>query len=137
MTVSLGFRPARTSVLVPLEMPALISTLRRPFFVLERFHFDAGRLAEIDLADVGFVYLALYVDLGDVTDGHDESGGGAEDKDGANGVADLDVAGEDGAIHGRCDGGVGELLFKLLERGLTLGNLRLGLVELGRVDSDL
>ena len=34
ITVSPGLRPARTSVLVPLEMPALISTLRRPFFCL-------------------------------------------------------------------------------------------------------
>ena len=106
-------------------------------FVLEGFDLDAGGLAEIDLADVGLVDLALDVDLGGVADSHDQGGGGAEDKDGADGVADLDVAGEDGAIHGRGDGGVAELLFKLLEGGLGLGDLGLGLAEFGGVDTDL
>ncbi len=73
----------------------------------------------------------------DVSDGHDEGGGGAEDEDGADGVADFDVAGEDDAVHGRGDGGVAELLFKLLERGFVLGDLGLGLAELGVVDADL
>ena len=106
-------------------------------FVLEGLDLDAGGLAEVDLADVGLVDLALDVDLGDVADGHDEGGGGAEDEDGADGVADLDVAREDGAVHGRGDGGVAELLFKLLERGLVLGDLCLCLAELGGVDIDL
>ena len=106
-------------------------------FVLEGFDLDAGGLAEVDLADVGLVDLALDVDLGDVADGHDEGGGGAEDEDGADGVADLDVAGEDGAVHGRGDGGVAELLFELLEGGLGLGDLGLGLAELRGVDADL
>ena len=214
--MSPDLRPARTSVLVPLEMPALMSTLRRPFFcfgvgdfdggvavfvvedgllgdgedvfvlfeedfgvgghvgfefaagivdgdadleggdviffdaeggdlgdlaleglVFEGFDLDAGGLAEIDLADVGLVDFALNVDLGGVADGHDEGGGGTEDEDGADGVADFDVAGEDDAVHGRGDGGVAELLFKLLEGGLGLGDLGLSLAELGAVDADL
>ncbi len=105
--------------------------------VLEGFYLDAGGLAEVDLADVRFVYLALDVDLGRVADGHDEGRGGSEDEDGADGVADFDVAREDDAIHGRRDGGVAELLFKLLERGLCLSDLRLGLAELGVVDAYL
>ena len=199
MTVSPGLRPERTSVLVPLEMPALMATMRRPFFslgvgdfdggvavlvvedglfgdgedvfvlfeedfgvgghvgfelaagvvdgdadlkggdvvlfdaegsdagdfaeeglVLEGFDLDAGGLAQVDLADVGLVDLALDVDLVDVADGHDEGGGAADDEDGADGVAFFDVAGEDDAVHWGGDGGVGELLLKLLERGLGL-----------------
>jgi hypothetical protein len=106
-------------------------------FVLEGFNLDAGSLAKVDLADVGLIHLALDVDLIGVTDGHDEGGGGSEDEDGADGVTDLDVAREDGAIHRRGDGGVAELFFELFEGGLILGYLRLGLVELRRVYSDL
>ena len=73
----------------------------------------------------------------DVADGHDEGGGGAHDEDGADGVAEFDVTGEDDAIHGRGDGGVAELLLELLEGGLRLLDLRLGLVEFGGVDGDL
>ncbi len=73
----------------------------------------------------------------DVADGHDEGGGGAHDEDGADGVAEFDVAGEDDAVHWRGDGGVAELLLELLEGGLGLLDLRLGLVELGVVDGDL
>ena len=105
--------------------------------VAEALDLDAGGLAEIDLADVGLVDLALDVDLVGVAEGHDEGGGGAEDEDGADRVADFDVAGEDGAVDGGGDGGVAELLFKLLERGLGLGDLRVGLMELGGVDGDL
>jgi hypothetical protein len=106
-------------------------------FVLEGLDLDAGGLAEVDLADVGLVDLALDVDLGGVADGHDKGGGGTEDEDGADGVADLDIARENGAVHGRGDGGVAELLFELLEGGLGLSDLRLGLAELGGVDADL
>ena len=74
--------------------------------VLEGFDLNAGGLAEVDLADVGLVDLALHVDLMDVADGHDEGGGAAEDEDGADGVTLFDVAGEDHAVHGRGDGGV-------------------------------
>ena len=105
--------------------------------VLEGLDLDAGGLAEVDLADVGLVDLALDVDLVDVADGHDEGGGGAHDEDGADGVAEFDVAGEDDAVHGGGDGGVAELLFKLLERGLGLLYLGLGLVEFGVVYGDL
>ncbi len=92
----------------------------------EALDLDAGGLAEVDLADVGLVDLAFDVDLVGVAEGHDEGGGGAEDEDGADGVADLDVAGEDDAVDGRGDGGVGELLFELLEGGLGLLDLGFG-----------
>ena len=59
--------------------------------------------------------------------GHDEGRGGAEDEDGADGIADFDVAREDGSVHGRGDGGVAELFFKLLEAGLALRDLGAGL----------
>jgi hypothetical protein len=68
-------------------------------FVLKGFDLDPGGLAEVDLADVGLVYLALNVDLGDVADGHNQGCGGSEDKDRADCVADLDVTREDGAVH--------------------------------------
>jgi len=106
-------------------------------FVLEGLDLDAGRLTEVDLADVGLVDLALDVDLSGVADGHDEGGGGAEDKDGADSVADFDVAGEDGAVHRRGDGGVAELLLKLFEGGLVLRDLGFGLAKFGGVDVDL
>ena len=105
--------------------------------VLEGFDLDAGGLAEVDLADVGLVDLALDVDLADVADGHDQGGGAAHDEDGADGVTEFDVAGEDDAVHGRDDGGVGELLFELFERGLGLLDLGLRLMEFGGVDGDL
>src|SRR6266851_6220381 len=105
--------------------------------VLEGLDLDARGLAEVDLADVGLVDLALDVDVLDVADGHDEGGGGAHDEDGADRVTELDVAGEDDAIHGRGDGGVAELLLELLEGGLRLLDLSLGLVEFGGVDGDL
>ena len=83
--------------------------------VFERFDLDSGGLAKVDLADIGFVDLALDVDLGRVTDGHDEGGCGTEDEDRADGVAEFDVAGENDAIHWRGDGGIAELLFELIE----------------------
>ena len=106
-------------------------------FVFEGFDFDAGCLSEIDLADVGLVDFALHVNLSGVADGHDESGGRAEDEDGADGVTDLNVAGEDGAVHRRRDGGVAELLLKLFEGGFVLGYLGFGLAKLRGVDGDL
>lgn len=106
-------------------------------FVFEGFDLDAGGLAEVDLADVRLVDFALDVDLCGIADGHDEGGGGAEDEDGADGIADLDVAREDGALHGRSDGGVAELFFELLERCLGLCDLGLSLAKLGVVDRDL
>ena len=105
--------------------------------VAKAFDLDAGGLAEIDLADVRLVDLTLYVDLVDVANGHDEGGGGAEDEDGRHGIAFLNVAGEDDAIHGRGDRSVGKLLLKLAEGGLGLGDLGLSLAELGGVDGDL
>src|SRR5213080_3074756 len=36
------------------------------FLVLKRFHHDARRLAQKDLADVGFIDLALHIDFADV-----------------------------------------------------------------------
>lgn len=68
--------------------------------VFEGFHLDAGGLAEIDLADIGLIDLALDVDLVDVADGHDEGGGAAEDEDGGDGIAFFHVAGEDHTVHG-------------------------------------
>lgn len=106
-------------------------------FVLEGFDLDAGGLAEIDPADIRLVDLTLDVDVSGVADGHDEGSGGAEDEDRANGVTDLNVAGENDAVHGRDDGGVTELLFQLFERCLVLCNLRFGLAELGGIDGDL
>ena len=105
--------------------------------VLEGLNFDAGGLAEVDLADVGLVNLALDVDVLDVADGHDECSGGTHDENGADGVAKLDVAGEDDAVHGGLDGGVAELLLELLKGGFGLGDLGLGLMEFGGVDGDL
>ena len=84
--------------------------------VFERLYLDASGLTEVNLADVGLVDLALNIDLTDVTDGHDEGCGGTHDQDGADGIAEFDVAREDDAIHWGGNGGVAELLFKLLER---------------------
>lgn len=106
-------------------------------FIFERLDLDAGGLAEIDLANVGLVDLALNVDLADVADGHDEGCSRAEDENGGDCVAFFHVAGEDDSVHGRGDGGVGELLFELLERGFGLCDLRFGLMELGGIDGDL
>ena len=89
------------------------------------------------MRDVGLVDFALHVDLVYVAFGHDEGGSGAEHEDGADGVAHLNVAREDHAVHGRDDGGVAELFFKLLEAGLALRDLRVGLLQLGGVDADL
>ena len=114
-----------------------LSDLALERFVFEGFDLDAGGLTEIDLADVGLVDLALDVNLGGVADGHDQSRRGTEDEDGADGVANLNVSREDGAVHRRGDGGVAELLFELLEGGLILGDLGLGLAEFGGVDADL
>ena len=47
------------------------------------------------------------------------------------GVALLDVAGKHDAIHGGLDGGIGELLLELAQRGLGLGHLGLGLMQPG------
>ena len=105
--------------------------------VAEALDLDAGGLAEVDLADVGLVDLALDVDLGSVAEGEDLGGGGAENEDGGDGVAHFDVAGEDGAVDGRGDVGVGELFLELLEGGVGLGGLGVGLVELGLVHGDL
>jgi len=103
----------------------------------EALDLNAGGLAHVYLADVGLVDLALDVDLVGVAEGHDEGGGGAEDEDGADGVAHLYVAGENYAVDGRDDGGVAELLFQLLERGLGLENLGFSLALLGGVYFDL
>ena len=103
----------------------------------EALDLDARGLAEIDLGDVGLVDFAFDVDLVGIAEGHDEGCRGAEDEDGADGVADLHVAGEDDAVDGRGDGGVGELLFELLEGGFGLLDEGLALVELGVVDGDL
>jgi hypothetical protein len=105
--------------------------------VLEGLDLDACWLTHVDFADVCLVDLALYVNLASVADRHDQGGRGTEDEDGADGVSDLDVAGEDGAVHGRGDGGVTELLFELLEGCLVLRDLCLGLAKLGGVDVDL
>ena len=105
--------------------------------VLEGLDLDARGLAEVDLADVGLVDLALDVDLADVADGHDEGGGAADDEDGGDGVTFFDVAGEDDAVHGGLDDGVGELLLKLLEGSQGLLGLGVGLTEAGLVDGDL
>ncbi len=91
--------------------------------IAEALHFDARRLSEIDVRNVGFVYFAFDVDFGGVALGHDERRRGAEDKDGADSIANLHIAGEDDAVHGCEDGGVAELLFQLLKTCLILQNL--------------
>ena len=105
--------------------------------VFEGLDFDARGLAKVDLADVGLIDFTLNVDLPNVADGHHEGSGRTHDKDGADGVAEFDVAGEDDAIHWRGDSGVAELLFKLLERRLGLLDLGLRLMEFGGVYGDL
>src|SRR4051812_42809760 len=110
--------------------------------VFERLHLDARRLADVDLADIRLVHFALHVDLVRVAFGHDESGGGAEDKDGADCVTDLDIARQDDAVDGSDDGGVAQVLLLGLEPGAGLIDLglvhrKLGLGDALLVDGEL
>src|SRR4051812_47421347 len=99
--------------------------------VLERFHLDARRLAEIDLADIRLVHLALDVDLARVADGHHQRRRRTEDEDGADSVTAFDVTREHHAIHGRGDGGVVQVLLRVLHAGAGLCDLGLRLLHLG------
>jgi hypothetical protein len=105
--------------------------------LFEGLDLNASGLAEVDLANIRLIDPPLHIDLVDIADGHDEGRGAAEDEDGGDCVAFFHVAGEYDSVHGRSDGGVGELLLKLVEGGAGLGDLCLGLLEAGGVDGDL
>src|SRR6202044_976016 len=88
-------------------------------FIGKRFDADAGRLGHVDIADIRLIDLSVDIHLVDVADGHDQRGGRAENENGAYRVADLDVSGEDHAVHWRGQGGVAELFIQLVEAGLV------------------
>src|SRR2546427_12772166 len=46
--------------------------------VLKELHLDTRRLAEIDLANIALVYLALHINLTNVAQCHNQCRGGAE-----------------------------------------------------------
>src|SRR5258707_15476858 len=83
------------------------------FLVLEGFDNDASSLIEIDLADVGFIHFALDVHFADVTEGHDRRSLRAENEDGADGVADVYIAGKDQAVNRADDGGIAKIFCRV------------------------
>ena len=99
--------------------------------VFVRLHLDARRLSQIDLGNIALIHFAFYIDFMNITHGHKQCGGRAQHQDGADRVAHFHVAGEHHAINRRNDGGVAIFLFGLVELRARLGNLCLGLLQLG------
>ena len=68
--------------------------------------------------------------------GHHLGRTGAEHQDGADGIAQFDIARQNHAIHGRRQCRIAQLLFQLFQACLALRHLRLGLAQLGGVDGN-
>src|ERR1700674_905661 len=90
-----------------------LGDLAGEFLVLERFHDDARGLTEKNLANVGFIDLALYVNFADVAERHDQRGLRAEHQDGADRVADIYVAREDQAFDRADDRGIAQIFLRV------------------------
>src|ERR1017187_2880187 len=105
--------------------------------VLERLHLDACPLAEIHLADVALVDLALHIYFAGIAKRHDQRGRRTQHQNRAHRVAHLYVARQHDAINRRNDVGIAELLFQLLQIRLILRDVGPGLRDLGLKHGDL
>ncbi len=92
-------------------------------------HIEVDRLVGFDAADIGFRDQGVNLHLTQII-GNLEQDGRAEAR--RNSLADINITGNDNAIDGRINRGIGEVDLRLAQRGYLDRNLGRGLMESGR-----
>ena len=105
--------------------------------VMKALHLDARWLPHVDMRNVRFVHLALHVHFRRIALSHDQRGRRPQHQNRAHRIADLHVPRQNHAVHRRHNGCIRQLLLKLLQTGLALLHLRLRLLQLRRVHTNL